>query len=325
MVVAIRGGVQLLTVTIWVAEVLHVMCRRQPSAARSHEALDAPLFIHLSVAGNSTTVQWSLPVVTVETRRQGRFALPGPQPQVAVLNAGAGRVWRGPVTKNALLLQWLQEPGRGLDGLAVLIDGGDVIYGGCGEAALLRAYHAIASAGGGAKVVVSAEMGGFPTAMRSVQEGPGPSGRMDKVLAASGLQRDWAAPYVDCSRDTYTGPCSITGVYRYLNYGFLMGPVGELRKLVSFVLAQGGNDQGQAARYCFSHPDVCTLDYGGLLSLSLHNFKRSIDEGPLAFQSVDGHSVVYNRATQKVACFVHGNGNGKALVKEIAQRVAQAE
>uniref|UniRef100_A0A7S4R5A6 Uncharacterized protein n=1 Tax=Alexandrium monilatum TaxID=311494 RepID=A0A7S4R5A6_9DINO len=289
MVVAIRGGVLLLTVTLWAIEVIHVMCVQQHFADWSHEALNARLSIPLSAAGNSTTVQWSLPVVTVETSRQGRFALPGAQPQVAVLNVGAGRTWEGPVTKNELFLRWLQEPVRDPDGLAVLIDGGDLIYGGCGEAALLRAYHAIANAGGGAKVVVSAEMGGYPKNMRSVQEGPGPSGQMDKVLAAFGLRRDWTTPYVDCSRDIDAGPCSNHRVYRYLNYGFLMGPVGELRKLVSFVLAQGGTDQGQAARYCFNHSEVCTLDYGGLLSLSLHNFKRSMDEGPLALRSMDRH------------------------------------
>uniref|UniRef100_A0A7S4R7L5 Uncharacterized protein n=1 Tax=Alexandrium monilatum TaxID=311494 RepID=A0A7S4R7L5_9DINO len=231
MVVAIRGGVLLLTVTLWAIEVIHVMCVQQHFADWSHEALNARLSIPLSAAGNSTTVQWSLPVVTVETSRQGRFALPGAQPQVAVLNVGAGRTWEGPVTKNELFLRWLQEPVRDPDGLAVLIDGGDLIYGGCGEAALLRAYHAIANAGGGAKVVVSAEMGGYPKGMRPVQEGPVPSGRLDEVLAASGLQRGWAAPYVDC-RDTYTGPCSTRRAYWHLNYGFLMGPVGELRKLV---------------------------------------------------------------------------------------------
>merc|ERR1719221_1498951 len=66
-------------------------------------------------------------------------------------------------TKHGLLVKQLKhmehdDPGK----LAIIVDAGDVVFGGCSEKDLTALYNGIVEASNGAKIVASAEVSPYP-------------------------------------------------------------------------------------------------------------------------------------------------------------------
>merc|ERR1719210_54105 len=135
------------------------------------------------------------------------------------------------VTKNKLFLQWLQDAeSSNPDEVAILLDGTDQIWGGCTMQEIMKRYSDTVSASGGVKLIASAAMGYYPNVPGHKQRYAAAklTNRRKAILKKHGLQRDWVAPYEHCINNP--GPCSNPPEYQYLNYGFMMGPVRDLRE-----------------------------------------------------------------------------------------------
>jgi len=281
----------------------------------------------------------SVVVVLVDTRDANRSTLV-PGSNLEATNVAAGQAWHGLNSKTAFLLDYVTEeaakfPGR----LAVLIDGGDVLYGGCKPKFLIETYKSIVAAsrtesGRIPSVVLGAELGAAPS---WIQEDYKPlEARARHVIDASGLGSNSYTQFSDC-RDMKFGPCSEPVLMQYLNSGFYMGPMHDLQLMLEEVQnftqqSKTDNDQENAARYYFEHSDRCTLDYSGRLVLNLHNFRemrswgRHEPQGLLAVEQGSGRDgdKVRNTVTGDIQCFVHGNGNGKITLNHLAHHLLES-
>merc|ERR1712113_909766 len=80
--------------------------------------------------------------------------------------------------------------------------------------------------------------------------------------------------YADCS--STKGVCSTPPAYEHLNGGFVMGPVTEVHRVMSYIQAElpmeSESEQRVMHKVLFDHPDDITLDYSGSLILNLGNF-----------------------------------------------------
>merc|ERR1719401_529969 len=206
------------------------------------------------------------------------------------------------------------------------MDGGNTLYGGCSEKHIKTFYDAIVKASGGAPVVGGAEVSPYPMQVLQYYNRTFRTDletRMHDVTRMLDVKDSWAADYADC-RDVLGGPCDDPPAYRFLNYGFLMGPAAKLAKFVEAVYKQGGFDQVAAHKYFLEHPEEVTLDYAGALSLSLHNMAE--DKQSLISVAKGGFGnkkkTIKNKVTGQVQCFVHGNGNGENFVQRLAAEMA---
>eukprot|EP00747_Dinoflagellata_sp_TGD_P031565 gnl/TRDRNA2_/TRDRNA2_135369_c0_seq1.p2 gnl/TRDRNA2_/TRDRNA2_135369_c0~~gnl/TRDRNA2_/TRDRNA2_135369_c0_seq1.p2 ORF type:complete len:137 (-),score=18.23 gnl/TRDRNA2_/TRDRNA2_135369_c0_seq1:40-450(-) len=126
--------------------------------------------------------------------------------------------------------------------------------------------------------------------------------------------------------------CSQPASMQFLNSGFFMGPAKDLLSMLQSI-RHFAVDQEGAAQFMFDHPNECTLDYSGDMVLNLHNFRAPTDlEKPLndpglvihGEESPSGQHTIRNRITGRTACFLHGNGNGKATVASVARAIVAA-
>ncbi|CAK0801234.1 unnamed protein product, partial [Prorocentrum cordatum] len=225
-------------------------------------------------------------IVTVETRAGDPMRLPGRNSgnnsDAEVENLGAGQPWNYYRTKNGLMLEWLSKAvEKDPDAMAIMIDGGDMVFGGCDESFLMSKYQKILSASGGGpnmKMVMGAETACFPFHnAKFFRDNSTWEGRRSAVnRQVENLADDWVLPWSPCG-DTKIAPCDPEPqrAYRYPNWGFVMGPVKDLQPLFEFVYNQGSNqvlDQALAQWWMVTHPDRITLDYAGSMVLSLHQW-----------------------------------------------------
>lgn len=249
-----------------------------------------------------------------------------------VTNVGAGKPWSGLKTKTEYFIDWLESDTGSPDRMIVLVDGGDVVYGGCSEQDLLQRYHNIIAWSHGAPpitnsthfhglVVLGAELGAYPPSQAAKYV---PFGDRQRWVISRTASPDAYSRFADC-RDTRVGPCSQPLAMQYLNSGFYMGPahavLSMLREVKEFF-----NDQQGAAEAMFKHPDLYTLDYLGDMVLNLHNFKapkQGFAEPGFVVEFVESQCEARNRVNGKVQCFVHGNGNGKGSVHRLADDLSR--
>jgi len=233
--------------------------------------------------------------VTAETRgepmllKYGRFG-------GRVLNLGTGTKWDGYETKVKLLRRWLHDQlaaGKG-DDLVAFFDGSDVIWGGCELRHFIRAYHRIANRSG-AKVVFSAELVCGEQDCNKVPDVPYWA---IKIAGGRPLNGGFWKKYVDgcdktwdddCSSRRDCGglaACSVPPSVKFLNSGFVMGPVEDLFRLMDWSMNNYKKysvwgDQSVFAVYWLKHQEEVTLDYLGELALSLSDMRWDILEKPL--------------------------------------------
>lgn len=276
-------------------------------------------------------------VVTVETRAGDPMKLPGRNAGTGdtsmVKNVGAGEKWHYYRTKNGLMLKWINETiERNPDQLAIMIDGGDMVFGGCDEAFLMRKYTATLEASGGGPnmtVVMSAETGCYPKDMgKMFRKSADLEARRARVAhEVSNLTADWVKDHAPCT-DRRVAPCDASPAYRYPNWGWVMGPVKSLKPLFEFVYHDGRRgelDQERAEWWVMAHQDHITLDYAGSMVLSTHQMVhgRPESEAPVQIRVNDkGEPWIANRITGEPCCFLHGNGNGEGFVNKMMKEMA---
>jgi len=263
---------------------------QQKGELRQHEAHSH--FLHVLrdpwFVGNE-----KLQLVTVETR-PNRTKVPG------IKNVGFNQTWQGFMTKLELMSQWLDEQ-KDDEALVIFVDGEDTLFGGCSQEQFMRDYQDIVNRSGGAEVVTGAERGCYeiprPWYCEGVPKVPEWAVR-DWTRAAGG--REIGGSHLD--RD---------GQMRFVNSGFIMGPVGKLRQVFQTSLEDMQNwrhegrlrgDQYYVARYILGHGESAVPDYGS----SLVTCGYSLD--PLKLFKLLPGGGLYNEVTEKQQCFFHANG-----------------
>lgn len=277
-------------------------------------------------------------VVTVETRAGDPMKLPGrltgEHEDTTVTNVGAGQKWKYYRTKNGLMLKWINETiEKDPNTMAIMIDGGDMVYGGCDEKFLMSKYNNILKASGGGpqmNLVMSAELACFPLEMGwYFRDNKTWEARRTAVNSqVENLKDDWVDQYAPCS-DHKIAPCDAKDRrgYRYPNWGFVMGPVKNLKPLFEFVYNKGQRgqlDQMRAQWWMLSNFEKITLDYSGSMVMSIHNMAhgRQASEAPIELtKDKQGKPFILNKVTNQPCCFAHGNGNGEALVTQMARQM----
>jgi len=251
-------------------------------------------------------------------------------------NVGVHGDWNSMLSKNEMLLDWFDDQlAEHRDDLVIVVDSADVVFGGCEIDGLLAAYKRNYGGSGGLPVVVFAELGLFPTGEKyQTHRYADLRARRRKVMNASGLADDtFRAGNSSRCLSANASSCSTWADYEFMNYGFLIGPVGALHALLSFVVktvppgfldnmkgfldptkrVQESNDQGIAAMYMFDHPDEVTLDYFMTLTASMHDMPRDL------LEIKDGR--VWNKVTRHEQCFIHFNGNSRAQLGDLRERL----
>eukprot|EP00929_Paragymnodinium_shiwhaense_P098041 TRINITY_DN59593_c0_g2_i1.p1 TRINITY_DN59593_c0_g2~~TRINITY_DN59593_c0_g2_i1.p1 ORF type:complete len:507 (-),score=91.08 TRINITY_DN59593_c0_g2_i1:16-1536(-) len=276
----------------------------------------------------------SLRLATVSTKhKESTLEVPG-VPGWTLTNLGVGQRWNGSgATKPPLYERWLQRLDN--DTFAVLIDD-DVASGGCSRQELCANYFEVVDATGGPKAVVSAELGLFPNEdPKTVKQYKKMRPKVFDTLNKLHLHTNLYEKYLDCSQRP-SPPCRFGHIYQFVNSGFLMGPVGELKELLHEARKRiAWNDQWLITMVYFQDPERVAVDYGGILSLSTHglNLTRLVQiedrtaynlERPTPWQPAPSNvsiarlgapalnNVAKNTATGRVQCFMHLNGKPKA-------------
>jgi len=277
----------------------------------------------------------NISVVTVETRAGNPMRLPGRSSgnssDSMVTNVGAGEPWRFYRTKNGLMLKWIKDAvQKDPEAMAVMIDGGDMILGGCDENFIWDKYRQILQASGGGPnmtLVMSAETACFPWDMgwrfRSSAFWEQRRSKVDSQV--ENLTDDWVLPWTPCG-DKKIAPCDgkASRAYRYPNWGFVMGPVKDLEPLFTWVYNKGGKkgelDQLRAQWWMLTNPDRITLDYTGSLVLSIHQMAwgRPDSQAPIEIvRNEKGQPMIRNKILGQPCCFAHGNGDGEGLINRM--------
>lgn len=243
---------------------------------------------------------------TVETRGEKLHRLNGPPGwDWGVRNPGAGKTWEGLGTKietMRVLLPTLPD-----DQLLAFVDGGDVMYGGCDLDDLVERFTAL-STRTGTPVIFGAESNCYvpPTA------GCGdayPVHKWNEALLAGNVTEEGLEAWASAEHPKI----------KFLNSGFYMGRVKDIRALYEFVVNTTGNfhDQRAFAQTLQDHPDMVTLDYASMLVSNL--FGVPLDKnGTQRFSFDEGKQQWLNHATGKPVCFFHGNGPAKRMLPVIA-------
>lgn len=262
-----------------------------------------------------------IPVIVVETRQPDPYYYSG-APDTETINSGAGQAWEGWQTKNCLMRKELEKlVAENPQQHAVLTDGADVTFGGCGEHHLLEAYRKTVMASDGAPIVLGAELGLYPGVDHPGWHGLDVAKRYDdleprrrNVLREMGLAEDLYAKHASCT-NTGIGPCSDPPRLKYANGGFRMGRVQDLLNLHTVLCNDRGDEQMKLTNLMFDLPGNITLDYTGSLVMNLHNFH----EGAFQFLHKETNGFVSNDVLGHAQCFVHGNGDGKDPFEQLVK------
>jgi len=172
----------------------------------------------------------------------------------------------------------------------------------------IQQYH---EGSGGARLLLSAEANEWPTHEPRYDDEVFTK-RRSEVLTAVGLDSGAFKEATSSRGLCEYGSCN----YKYLNYGFMMGPVRMMHDFLTYVTERvhsGAIDQGSAAEYMFNHPDRVTLDYSMSIVASLHEYRETTSPQSL-LKVVDSASGkhVFNTVIQANQCFFHGNGGAKS-------------
>jgi hypothetical protein len=129
----------------------------------------------------------------------------------------------------------------------------------------------------------------------------------------------WDSHWVNPSIDGYCTNFekSKANTYQFLNAGFIMGPAQKMFAVLDCMKnwkapVKTYDDQGSLTACMLLHPEDVTLDYSGLLTLTMGGLDWSILE--------NGDGGIHNRAFKRIQCFIHFNGhcNKYAAHKKLA-------
>lgn len=261
-------------------------------------------------------------VVTLDTRGPRVMPLTGHNDS-EIPNVGANAHWDNTGSKIVILETYLnQMEQENPHQLVVFIDGYDVIFGGCPVTDLSEIFHDTVRSGGNdtskPKVVIGAEMGAYPSALM-------PRYRMFDERRENTVKGRWQnldyKDFADCEIvKSSVGPCSDPPHYQFGNTGFIMGETRDFLRVLAGTTGYS-NDQEGIVVYMMNHPEEVTLDYTGELVLALHALKDSVLDVETYADRNRNATRLRNRVTGRIQCFVHGNGNGKRRLRELAHLI----
>lgn len=253
---------------------------------------------------------------TVETRDASEnHRLPGPVGwDYGVHNLGAGKMWTHDYSQKIGLMQsWVATLSD--DQLVAFMDGGDVMYGGCDQADLLQRFETISNLTK-SPIIFGAEAFCYGAPTNGCAKYP-VHGR-DEVLNAHHLTAE------DLDHWLVQAPKALISL-KYLNSGFYMGRVKDLKQLYVHMLSVGprkGYDQGLASQVFQDHPDLVALDYAGLLVNNLAGVNIELN-GIQHFPYQDSTKQWINTVTKKPVCFFHGNsGDAKKYLVQLEDELS---
>jgi len=209
---------------------------------------------------------------------------------------------------------------RGASKPYVLVSSGDTLYGGCSEEELKLKYDAIIAAAGGTQtIVMGAEVSPFPLdlgwtySLSDVLE----KRRID-MLKDLAIPADWATKYANCT----DGPCGDSMKYQYASGSFIMGPTKDLIEMMKDFPMYTSWSNRYFNEYYLKNLDKVALDYGGMLTVTLHNMNADgTPIQPLLSAGTTPKALLMQKALGQPVCFVQGTGNGFAKVKEMAESI----
>mmetsp|Transcript_27213 Transcript_27213/g.71850 ORF Transcript_27213/g.71850 Transcript_27213/m.71850 type:complete len:699 (+) Transcript_27213:93-2189(+) len=267
--------------------------------------------------------QWTLGVVehpvhtlSYETRsKEHNMPMPG-VPGRSFYNLGVGQPWDGFGSKVDGYIAWLTEQQKtSPQEIVILLDGGDIAFGGCSNEELLSRYHKVVKASNGAQVVAGAETEIYPEALKNAARYQALEERRRNVLSA--FDTDAGAYTVAVTPEAHQRhvsehPWSENIEYAYLNSGFLMGPVSALLGVLQCVrnIAPGWWDAPWGSTYddqlalteCMLHdPSMITIDYSGTIVFSTWGINQD------TLQVTEAGNV-RNKVLGRDQCFLHFNG-----------------
>lgn len=264
----------------------------------------------------------SIPIFEIDTRVEDEErSVWGASMEHNLTNIGAGIRWEGMKTKTCAIRDHAKQlMSKGISTPVIFIDGGDVLYGGCGESELLSRYYTIVANCGGSELVFGAELGLYPRLQKFTVGYQRFHGRWESILHAANLNERSYARYIKCLPSV--GPCPQPPLAQFLNSGFIMGPPHMIHSAYEFACANlietdGPSEQRYLHEFFLSNEDTTCLDYSSNLVLNLHQFDP--EETKHLFSFAEGK--LWNTVASKYQCFVHGNGNGKNLVGKIARQL----
>ena len=182
------------------------------------------------------------------------------------INLGRGKKWMGYKTKFQLLLPFLERHDD--DQVVAFMDGSDIFWGGCAMDQFKKAYEEIVHLSG-ATIVISAEIACGEQPCDIIPKVPG----WAEEWAGRKLNDGWWSQYLGPGGCQSECECANPPAVKFLNSGFLMGPVRDLKHMISWSLknydwASTLGDQSVLAKYWLHHRSKIALDYTGALCLS---------------------------------------------------------
>lgn len=231
-----------------------------------------------------------------------------------VVNIGAGKPWHGYKTKFERLLPFLKS--KKDDDLVAFMDGTDIFWGGCEMKDFLHYYQQIVEASG-ASIVISAEIACGEQPCNKVPPAPEWAVNLANISLNDGFWQKYVSPKgcgsVGC-------PCASPPAIKFLNSGFIIGPVKDLLPMISWSLDNYDKestlgDQSVLAKYWFANTDQIALDYQGALCLS------TSDLNPYTLFAKDPITGgLWNKAFGRMQCLTHGNGRGRYALWDLLGR-----
>lgn len=209
--------------------------------------------------------------------------------------------------KLKILREWLDGAGEvHADRPIVVVDGKDVLWGGCVKLPLDRWRSS--------QIVFSAELG---CGESNVPFPPGCAGTYNSVPPPRWAYAHPMLNHAQCNAPQISSVgCSSPPAYGYLNSGAFMGSKRSLLWMLRQIQQQHDScffnragfawDQTVYSRFWMDHQDNVQLDYNASLFLSLFAFKNQmVWDWKHARSRASGYRLPWN---DESACFVHANG-----------------
>merc|ERR1712217_892207 len=136
------------------------------------------------------------------------------------------------------------------------------------------------------------------------------------AVGCKGTWTDECSAKRDCG---FWAPCAVPPAVKFLNSGFFMGPVQDIKKMMDWTLENYDDtsvwgDQSSFAVYWLNGPSNAakiSLDYTGDLALSLSDMSWKL------LREDKTRGIVHNVAFNRTQCLIHGNGRGVWFLKHV--------
>jgi hypothetical protein len=229
---------------------------------------------------------------------------------------GPTTVWGWQRSRYFALKAWMDT--KNDDDLIAVLASGEVLFAGCNESTIRDKYDLIIRASGGTgTIVIAAEVSplhddlAYSYDLRSTTLDAARTAFLSD--AEVNVPDDFAGTYAACT----DGVCNSPAKYQFVNPGFIMGPVGDIKQMLQDLPQWADTENRLINQYYLRNTDKVVPDYAGILAISLHNMK--LDTGiPVEVQDFAGTKSFMNRITNSPVCFVHGTGNSFNKLKEFA-------